>query len=94
MCRGETISRKFFFTRHKFGLLISEARNAPKNSVCTGWTVRGLNPGGNEIVPTRPDRPWGPPSLLNNGYRDIPGSKAAGIVVDSPHPVASKLKIE
>jgi len=23
----------------------------------------------------RPDRPWGPPSLLHNGYRDFPGGK-------------------
>ena len=27
---------------------------------------------------TRPDRPWGPPSLLCNGYRVFPGGKAAG----------------
>jgi hypothetical protein len=25
-----------------------------------------------------PDRPWGLPSLLYNGYRVIPGGKAAG----------------
>jgi hypothetical protein len=25
----------------------------------------------------RPDRPWGPPSLLYNGYRVFPGGKAA-----------------
>jgi hypothetical protein len=29
-----------------------------------GWTVRGSNPGGDEIFRTRPDRPWGPPNLL------------------------------
>ena len=23
----------------------------------------GIDPGGGVIVPTRPDRPWGPPSL-------------------------------
>jgi hypothetical protein len=86
MCAGETISRKFFFSRHKFGFLISEARIVPKNSVCTGWTVWESNPGGSEIARTRPDRPRGPPSLLNNGYRDIPGSKAAGVCVDSSHP--------
>ena len=40
-----------------------------------GWTVRGSNPGGGgEILPTRPDRPWGPPSLLYNGV--FPGGKA------------------
>jgi hypothetical protein len=27
---------------------------------------------------TRPDRPWGPPSLVYNGYRVFPGGKAAG----------------
>jgi hypothetical protein len=31
-----------------------------------------------EIFVTRPDRPWAPPSLLYNGYRVIPGGKAAG----------------
>jgi hypothetical protein len=34
-----------------------------------GWTVRGSNPGGGQIFRTCPDRPWGPPSLLYNGYR-------------------------
>ena len=28
--------------------------------------------------PPRPDRPWGSPSLLYNGYRVFPGGKAAG----------------
>jgi hypothetical protein len=40
-----------------------------------GCTVRGSNAGGGEIFRTCPDRPWGPPSLLYNGYRDFPGSK-------------------
>ena len=31
-----------------------------------------------EIFRTRPDLPWGPPSLLYNGYRVFPGGKAAG----------------
>jgi hypothetical protein len=43
----------------------------------TGWTVRGSNPGGGEIFRTCPDRPWGPPNLLYNGYRVFPGGKAA-----------------
>ena len=29
-------------------------------------------------IETRPDRRWGPPSLLYNGYRVFPGGKAAG----------------
>jgi hypothetical protein len=28
-----------------------------------------------EILRTCPDRPWGPPSLLYNGYRVLPGGK-------------------
>ena len=33
-----------------------------------GWRVRGSNPGGGKIFRSRPDQPWGPPSLLHNGY--------------------------
>ena len=43
----------------------------------TGWTVREMNPGEDEIFRTRPDRPWGPSSLQYNGYRIFPGGKAA-----------------
>ena len=43
-----------------------------------GLEVRESNPGGCEIFRARPDRPWGPPSLLYNGYRIFPGGKAAG----------------
>jgi hypothetical protein len=32
---------------------------------------------GGEIFRTRPERPWGPLSLLYNGYRVLPGGKAA-----------------
>ena len=28
-------------------------------------------------IDSRPDRPWGPPSLLYNGSRVLPGSKVA-----------------
>ena len=43
--------------------------------LATGWTVWGSNSGGGEIFCTCPDRPWGPPSLLYNGYRVFPGGK-------------------
>jgi hypothetical protein len=43
-----------------------------------GLDGRGSNPGEGAISRTRPDRPWGPPSLLYNGYRVIPWAKAAG----------------
>ena len=57
------------------------------------WSVRGSNPGGGEIFSTRSDRPWGPPSLLYNGYRVIPGGKAAGAWRWPPTPqLAPRLK--
>jgi len=34
----------------------------------------GLNPGGTRFS-ARPDRPWGPPSLLHNGYGVFSGGK-------------------
>ena len=48
----------FIGLRTRAGIVQSVQRLA------TGWTVRGSNPGGGEIFRTRPDRPWGPPSLL------------------------------
>jgi hypothetical protein len=44
----------------------------------TDWTVRGSNPGGGEFFHTIPDRPWGPPRLLYNGYRVFHGGKRPG----------------
>ena len=59
--------------RHTEGWCIS--------TVCKIWagTVRGSNPGEVEIFRTNPDRPWGPPNLLYNGYRvSFPTVKAVG----------------
>jgi hypothetical protein len=55
--------------------------------LATGWTVRGSNPGGGEIFRTRPDRPWGPPSHLYNGYRVFPGVKSGRGVKLTTHPL-------
>ena len=46
--------------------------------IATGYRLDG--PGiesrwGGDIFPTCPDRPWGPPRLLYNGYRVFPGDK-------------------
>jgi hypothetical protein len=44
-----------------------------------GLDGQGLNPSGGEIFHTHPDTPWGPPSLLYNGYWVFPMGKAAGL---------------
>jgi len=66
------------------------------SSVCkrlaTGWTLWGSNPGGGESFRTRPDRPWGPPILLYNGYRVFPGDKAAGAWPWPPSPSTAVVK--
>jgi len=51
-----------------------------------GWTARDRIPVGTRFS-ARLDRPWGPPSLLYNGYRVFPGDKVRpGRAADhSPH---------
>ena len=63
--------------RHKFNPVI----------ICfiSGWTVRGSNPGVGNIFRTRPDRPWGSPSLLYNGHRVcFSGKSARGVALTTP----------
>jgi len=45
--------------------------------IATGYGVDGpgIESRAGEIFRTRPDRPWGPPSLLYNGYHVFPGGK-------------------
>ena len=46
--------------------------------IATGYGLDGSeieSRWGGEIFRTCPDRPWGPPSLLYNGYRVFPGGK-------------------
>jgi hypothetical protein len=57
--------------------------------LATGWMVRESNPGGNEIFRTYPDRPWGPPSLLYNGYRVFPGGRKRPGRDADPSPTSS-----
>jgi hypothetical protein len=51
----------------------------------------GIESGRREIFRTRPDRPWGPPSLLYNGYRSFQGVKRPGRDDHPPH-LAPRLK--
>jgi hypothetical protein len=60
--------------------------------LATGWTVWGSNPGGGEIFLIRLDRPWGPPSLLYNGYWVFTGGKTAGAWRWPPTPSRAEVK--
>ena len=62
--------------------------------LATGSTVRGSNPGGDEILRNRPYRPWGPPSLLYNGSGFLSGVKRPERGVDHPPHLAPRLKEE
>jgi hypothetical protein len=59
-----------------------------------GWTVQGLNPGGGEIFRNCPDRPWGQPSLLYNGYRVFSGGKERPGRDANPSPPSSAVVIK
>jgi hypothetical protein len=43
-----------------------------------GLDCPGIESRWGEIFRTRPGLPWGPPSLLYNGYQVFSGGKAAG----------------
>ena len=55
--------------------------------VATGWAVRGSNPGGGEIFLTCPDRSWGAPGLLYNGYRVFLGGRKRSVRDADPSPL-------
>ena len=65
----------------------------PVQRIATDWTVRGSNPGRGDIFCSRSGRPWGPPSLLYNGYRVFfLGVKGPWRSVDHPHQSSADVK--
>jgi hypothetical protein len=52
----------------------------------------GIESRGGEILRTRPDGPWGPPSLLYNVYFVFPGGKSAGVWRWPPTPSSAEVK--
>jgi len=52
-----------------------------------GWTIQGSNPSRRKIFCTCREWPWGPPSLLYDGYQFLsPGVKWPGHGTDQPLP--------
>jgi len=57
--------------------------------------VWGSNPGGCEIFHSCPDWPWGPPSLLKNGFLVFPADKKQlGHEADLSPPSSAVIKKE
>ena len=60
---------------------------------CYGLDSPGIKSGQEEIFRTHPDWPWGPPSLLYNGYwLPFPGVKQPGHGINHPFPSSAKVK--
>jgi hypothetical protein len=74
-----------FFVSHKKNtyphsiFLYYKSYSGPGSSVsiatCFGLDGQGIESRWGEIFCTCPDRPWGPPSFLYNGYRVFPGGR-------------------
>ena len=60
--------------------------------IAKGWTVRGSNPGGDDIFRNCPDRSSGPLSLLYNGYRVFLEDKASWAWRWPPTPSSAEVK--
>jgi hypothetical protein len=77
-------------------MLVFGVTRGPGSSVgiATGYglDVPGIEPDGGEIFRICPDQPWGPPSLLYNGYRVFPGGrKRSGCDVDPLPPSSAEV---
>jgi len=71
----------------------TEERSCKHCSARYGLDGSGIEFGGSEIFRTRPDRPWGPPDLLYNGYRvSFSGVKRPGGGVDHPSTYGAEVK--
>ena len=66
------------------------------NKTATGYELDGpeIESRWERIFRTCPDRPWGPPSLLYNGYRVFPGGTAAVARHGVDHPTRSKAEVK
>jgi hypothetical protein len=72
-----TLVNGYFLTFQKVMLPLGQG-NSVGIATRYGLDGPGIEFRWDEIFRTCPDRPWGPPSLLYNGYRAIPVGKAAG----------------
>ena len=76
---------------YTYQLYSKELGQLSRYRLTLGWTVRGSNPGGDEIFSSLPDWPWGPPSLLYNGYWIFSRDKRPGCGFDHPPPSSAEV---
>ena len=88
MFRSSTILREFVQNLDKVTLLLKHSVKL-RHFIATGYGLDGpgIESRWGEIFRTCPHRPWGPPSLLYNGYRVFPGVKSGQGVTLTPHPL-------
>ena len=79
----------FFFYQNLF--LVSELGSVVGIATGYGLDGQGIEPRWGEIFRTYSDRPWGPPSLLYNGYRLFPGGKERPGRDADPSPLSSTM---
>jgi len=73
--------------RHQFitpTVLVVGRNSSVDTATCYGLEGPWMNPGSGEISCTRPDRFWGPPSPLYNGYSSFKRVKLSGYIFDHP----------
>jgi len=74
--KGKTLRKKYTITIQALTIRDPAAESVQRPA--KAWKVQGTNSGGEKLpVQWCPDRPWGLPSLLYNGYWALRGGKGA-----------------
>ena len=87
--RTEIVSNNTTIITHRFNIRDCSTGRDSSVGIATCYELDGpgIETRWGEIFSTRPDRTWGLPSLLYNGYWVIPGGKAAGAWRWPPTPI-------
>jgi len=76
--QGSTCVSNYCLNRDCVRYVTYPRDNSARIATRYGLDGPGIKSRWGEIICTRPDRSWGPPRLLYNGYRIFSGDKAAG----------------